>query len=85
MNSITVGMPRRDVVLFLGTPKKQHQEGFREVLEFPLHKDINDPYAPDESYWVFLEDGKVVKHGRGKDFKPAQQASGEDLNAQIRV
>ena len=77
-------MTRREVVLLMGTPAKIHTEGTHEVLQFNLHKSLDDPYAPDQPYWVFLEDGKVVRHGRDQDFKSTQPQQNEDITANIQ-
>lgn len=71
-------MPRREVILLLGTPAEQYQEGNREVLQFALHTSLNQSYVPDEPFWVFLEEGKVVRFGRGKDFMPAATHAGDE-------
>jgi hypothetical protein len=85
MNALEIGMSRRDVVLLMGSPYKVHTEGRREVLQYQLHKDINEPYAPDEPYWVFLEDGKVIQYGRNQDLKTSQPKSNEEVMPKIQV
>jgi hypothetical protein len=85
MNAVQLGMPRKEVVLLLGTPAKTHRQDNREVLQFDLHQSLDDPYAPDESYWVFIEDNKVVQHGRERDFKSSSPPPREELAADIKV
>jgi hypothetical protein len=85
MNAVVLGMPRKEVVLLMGTPAKTHREGNREVLQFNLHKSLDDPYAPDEAYWVFIEDNRVVQHGRERDFKSSSPPPREELAADIQV
>lgn len=86
MNALAVGMPRRDVLLLMGTPAWMQKEENKEIFAYRLRKSLSDPYAaPDKPYWVFLRDGKVVMHGRGEDFKSADpEMRKEILEADIR-
>lgn len=85
MNAIELGMPRKEVVLLMGTPAKIHREGNREVLEFKLHKSLDEPYAPDEAYWVFIEDGRVVQHGSERQFKSTHPPQRDAIAADIKL
>ena len=85
MNAVEIGMTRREVVLLMGPPDKVHSEGHREVLQYNLHQSLDQPYAPDEPYWVFIEDGKVIQHGRDRDFKSSQPKKDEEVTPRIRL
>ncbi len=67
----------------MGSPDRVRELGAgKELLEYRLHKDINDPYAPDEAYWVFMENGKVVRHGKKGEMS---QAEYQDFGANISL
>ena len=78
-------MPRKEVVLLLGTPAKTHMQENREVLQFNLHPSLEDPYAEDVPYWVFIEDGRVVYHGRDQDFKAPEGQPKKEATPRIQI
>lgn len=76
-------MPRRDVVLLMGSPERIRESGpGKEILEYRLHQDINNPTAPDVPYWVFLEDGKVVRAGKPGE---VEKSEFQDFEANISL
>ena len=86
MNAVEVGMSRREVVLLMGTPAKSYMQENREVLQFNLHKSLNEPYAEDVPYWVFIENGRVIYHGRNQDFKaPSSQEKKEEPLPHLQI
>ena len=78
-------MPRKEVVLLLGTPKKSARQENREILQFALHPSLDDPYGEDKPYWVLLEDGRVVDHGRNQDFKAAEGKPKKEVDPKIQI
>jgi hypothetical protein len=83
-NSIVVGMPRRDVILLRGTPDRTLIQDNQEIFVYRLHQSLNEPYAPDVPYWVVMEQGKVVRHGRSEDMKK-QMADPDATQARISL
>lgn len=84
MNAVEIGMPRKEVILLLGTPKKSGRQENREILQFGLHASLDDPYAEDQPYWVLIEDGRVVDHGRNQDFSDPSREK-KEVEPQIRM
>jgi hypothetical protein len=84
MNAVEIGMPRKEVILLLGTPKKSARQENREILQFALHPSLDAPYAEDQPYWVLLEDGRVLDHGRNQDFSDPSKAK-KETEPQIRM
>ena len=80
MNSLEVGMTKQEVLLLMGSPDWMKSDGpGREIFAYRLRKDINQPTAQDDAYWVILEDGKVMMHGRDQDFRKTESKAYDEI------
>lgn len=71
MNSLEIGMTKRQVKEVLGEPYRISREESKERLTFILtgNSDFGYVIPTGEEYFVLLENGRVISFGKKGDFK----------------
>ena len=85
MNSLSIGMTKKDVIRAMGEPSSTAVPvGSNEILRYRLTPDhTHAVYGITEEYFVKLVDGKVTSFGKIGDFNSAKDPT-MNLNIQNR-
>lgn len=81
MNLLSVGMSKQEVLKTVGYPHSSKADNNTEILEYRFRPDMWSSY-PD-TYWVVLQDGKVIKYGRAGDFGTTMPEDRREYNINV--